>query len=270
VSESQDGFPYLEQKIVVDLRIELLTGLHIGGNDTGIAIGGADRLVVRDPSTSWPYVPGSSLKGKLRSLCERAGLGNVRLEPDLSRRSPCECCRCGRCDVCAVFGVAAEVGQGQAAGGEGEVHAGAARLLVRDARLENDDEVGGWPYLDMPYTEVKTEVSIDRLTSAANPRQFERVPAGARFGTSLILNVYRGDPSERFARLVLDALALLSADALGGQGSRGYGAARLETVRATRLRITPEGLVADAIDRLGELPLLQRFDLGKRVAASAA
>ncbi|MCM8825814.1 MAG: type III-A CRISPR-associated RAMP protein Csm3, partial [Candidatus Omnitrophica bacterium] len=57
-------------KAVIKAAIKVETGLRIGGSSTGVKIGGVDQPVISDPFGK-PYIPGSSLKGKLRSLIER-------------------------------------------------------------------------------------------------------------------------------------------------------------------------------------------------------
>ena len=54
----------------ITATIEIVTGLHIGGNNDEIKIGGIDNPVIKNPLTNEPYIPGSSLKGKIRSLIE--------------------------------------------------------------------------------------------------------------------------------------------------------------------------------------------------------
>ncbi|MGE5617805.1 MAG: type III-A CRISPR-associated RAMP protein Csm3 [Sphingomonadaceae bacterium] len=189
------------------------TGLHIGGGSGGLAIGGMDNPVVRDPLTNRPYIPGSSLRGKMRSLSERAQglLHDYRIsqvnihacEEEESYRG---------CDFCHVFGVPAQSWSSQ------------TRLLVRDVPLEEEsarrlEEAR----TDLPFTEVKWEVAIDRVTSVATPRQMERVPAGAVFGPmEMSFAFYEPEDVRRFV-LVIRAMQLLEEDYLGGQGSRGSG-----------------------------------------------
>jgi CRISPR-associated protein Csm3 len=188
--------------------------------------------VIRDPVTGRPYVPGSSLKGKMRSLLTRAlgkplktlveprgNIPAIRIhwcETEAEYRSG------GRpCPLCRAFGVA------------GQRALEPVRLIVRDARLLEELEIldeNGQPArkrwsevnTDLPYTEVKWEAAIDVLTAAANPRQMERVPAGARFEVEMLFSVYDADDREAF-RTVLLGMRLLEDDYLGGSGSRGYG-----------------------------------------------
>lgn len=225
-----NDFPFLRSKVSVRGELVLRTGLHIGGGDVGLAIGGIDKVVVRSPKGGAPYVPGSSLKGKMRSLLERAGYAEGFPE-HIGRGKPCECAS-ATCRVCTVFGVSAD--QKNKAARE----CGTTRLIVRDGRLLNEDEVRSWRYLYTDYTETKTEVAIDRLTSQANPRTFERVPAGARFELDLVLNVHEGDDEKALLALLFDGLELLSFDYLGGQGSRGYGAVRVEVKAVEKLDVS--------------------------------
>jgi CRISPR-associated protein Csm3 len=252
--------PRLTHKILMCGEIEAITALHIGGNDAGLSIGGADKLVVRNAIDNTPYIPGSSLKGRMRSLLEKANCAgscngfkvtiNERdKEPKLG---PCSCEDPDQepCPVCLVFGVAASTARKFKAD---QPYAGAARLLVRDAVLSNRKFLENPRLrLDMPYTELKTEVSIDRLTSAANPRQFERVPVGAKFAFELVLNVFKHDNTDEYRQLVEQGLALVAEDALGGQSSRGYGKVVITLNRQIKLAVeqypqwkelkqTPEG-----------------------------
>jgi CRISPR-associated protein Csm3 len=226
----------LKGRIFLKFNIKTVTGLHIGGSETGIEIGGIDKVVIRDPLTNRPYIPGSSLKGKIRSLLEKylglplnrpightyihsCGKGDETKYPD--------------CHVCQIFGVPGEV-----------EFATPTRLVVRDVHLTDESAriLTEQARTDLPYTEVKTEVAIDRVTSAANPRRIERVPAGASFGPAeLVYSIYEGtddkgngiaDPNqdvERF-RILVKGLQLLEDDYLGGLGSRGSGKLKLEGI----------------------------------------
>ena len=96
-----------------------------------------------------------------------------------------------------------------------------SRIIIRDAELISDESK--FENTDLPYTESKTEVSIDRITSKANPRTFERVPAGAEFKLSMILNIFEGEDEKELIDILENAIKLLQDDYLGGNGSRGYG-----------------------------------------------
>jgi CRISPR-associated protein Csm3 len=222
---------HILKKIVFSGNITALTGLHIGGSEVGLQIGGADKVVVRNPNGNVPYVPGSSLKGRMRSLLERVYcLGQDHYEPaKRGGETVYGPCGCANCDICRLFGVAISE--------QNKDRAQAGRLLVRDAMMTNCGYVKQMPNLLTDYTELKTEVSIDRLTSAANPRNFERVPPGAKFGFELVLNVFQGDQEDKFVALVEEGLRLVAYDALGGQSSRGYGRVRIELSARYELKV---------------------------------
>lgn len=197
-------------KIIMRGEIKVKTGLAIGGSTGGLEIGGVDNPVIKDKNGK-PFIPGSSLKGKLRSLLEKAdgkkfdsSHGNIHI-----CSSPTEF---ANCSVCKIFGVPGEKKFGEP-----------TRLIVRDSFLtaESENELLKTP-TDTEFTEVKFENTIDRITSAANPRQMERVPAGASFAFEMIYNVFDEADKTRF-RDVLKAMELLEHDYLGGSGSRGYG-----------------------------------------------
>jgi len=192
----------LIKKIIYTGKITLKTGLHIGGSNTALNIGGPDNFVVRNPINNVPYIPGSSLKGKLRSLCEiYNGDVNEKGGPSKDKTS-----KSGQ-----LFGTSGDGDNGHA-----------SRLIVRDAELDVSN-----PQLfnntDLPYTESKTEANIDRVTSKATPRTFERVPAGVSFKLNMVLNVFENEDEKGMKETLSQAMKLLEDDYLGGNGSRGYG-----------------------------------------------
>ena len=196
----------LVKKIKYTATIELLSGLHIGGTNIAMAIGGPDKFVVRNPIDQKPYIPGSSLKGKMRSLLELA-LGEYEIARNGNGAKPCADSNkiCGH-----LFGTAAA--------GEG---AQPSRVIVRDALMKTEpDELTN---TDLYLTEAKTEVSIDRITAKANPRTNERVPKGVCFKFEAILNIFSDDNEKELRRNFEKAVHLLEDDYIGGNGSRGYG-----------------------------------------------
>ena len=207
-------------RVFILAEIEAVTGLHIGGSGAGLEIGGLDKEVIRNPLTSRPYIPGSSLRGKMRSQTEKVlGLRqNNRIGQATIHtcKTEAEYNQNGGCPVCHVFGVPAEV-----------AFSGPTRLVVRDAGLTDDSAADlDKANTELRYAELKTEVAIDRVTSAASPCTLERVPAGAVFGPAeLVFSVYE---QADFARLkvLIDALQLVEDDYLGGSGSRGSGKVR--------------------------------------------
>lgn len=196
----------LVKKIKITATIELLTGLHIGGSKESVEIGGIDLPVIKlATKNNQPYIPGSSLKGKMRCLLEQT------------------------------YGITEHGGKGKDNGAirslfgfaKNSENAQPSRLIVRDARLtpESEDKLRNCEYLDMPFTENKFENTINRLKGiAGNPRQSERVPAGAEFDTEFIINVWDEEGCEKqFIDTFKEGIALLENDYLGGSGSRGYG-----------------------------------------------
>ena len=246
----------LQGRVFLTFDIEAVTGLHIGGSDTGIEIGGVDKTVIRDALTNRPYIPGSSFKGKMRSLLEKYGglsqnqrVGQTTIHSCGAEYKKDEMKSKGRsdylaCNVCQVFGVPGERDFGIAS---------PTRLVVRDIHMSDESTRVLAGRTDLPLTEVKTEVSIDRITSAANPRQMERVPAGTIFGgrrqmanngkdieqpAEMVYSIYSGagcDPLQDVIRLrtVVEGLQLLEDDYLGGLGSRGSGKVRLQGIKVT-------------------------------------
>ncbi len=190
----------LEKKIIYNGTIELLTGLHIGGTNASLNIGGPDKFVVRNPINSLPYIPGSSLKGKMRSLIEIANGESDNGETSNSIET-----KSGK-----LFGIS---------GDNKSSHP--SRIIIRDAELISDVRI--FDNTDLFITESKTEVSINRITSQAKPRTFERVPAGAEFKLSMILNIFEGEDEKELIGILENAIKLLQDDYLGGNGSRGYG-----------------------------------------------
>jgi CRISPR-associated protein Csm3 len=209
----------LVKNIVLRGRIETLTGLHIGGSKEKLEIGGVDSPVIRDPYTNHPYIPGSSLKGKMRMLLEYAMGKVVTGEPHKSDNADDEICR--------VFG---NFDQGKAKG--------PTRLVVRDS-YPTKKTIEMWKGLDseLQYTELKPENTINRLTSEANPRFLERVVKGSVFNLEMIYSVY-DDKDEENLKLVYQALRLLEHSGLGGSISRGYG--RVKFSFAEPITVTAE------------------------------
>ncbi len=218
----------LKGRVFFTFNLFTETGLHIGGSDTGVEIGGLSKTVIRDKMTNRPYIPGSSLKGKMRSLMEKYQ-GKDKNYPKPETFHVCkEVGDYAACDVCQVFGLPGEMD-----------FATPTRIVVRDVLLSLDSaaELDRTGRTDLPYTEVKTEVSIDRVTSAANPRQMERVPAGVTFADAeIVYSMYHGercDAASDVKRLaaLLTAFQLLEDDYLGGQGTRGAGKVKFTNIR---------------------------------------
>jgi len=202
-------------------QIQLVTGLHIGAGNEEVHIGGIDNGVIKHPHTQQPYIPGSSLKGKMRSLLEwRAGLvGESKGKPvsiDLLERLTGDKKQHAEILI-RLFGAAGDTQNNDKA-----EEIGITRLSFWDCGLSKawleKVEQNNWL-----YTEAKSENTINRITGTAdNPRQTERVPADALFDFKLGIKIL-DDQEHAFIDTVLAGLKLLELDGIGGSGSRGYG-----------------------------------------------
>ena len=224
-------------KLILEGELHCETGLHVGAGKGSLEIGGSDNPVVKD-AYGRPYVPGSSLRGRLRALLEQtSGLAIPSELVYLSKRKGQEV-RIHQSDrpgdeVCLLFG--RNPGRMERVAGETleSSQATPARLAVYDAPLVPESITAQMrENMDDELTEVKSENAIDRITSQANPRTLERVPAGARFRVRLVMDVLCQEDAPLFLR-VLEALRLLEDDALGGGGSRGSGLVRFATLKLT-------------------------------------
>lgn len=189
-------------KILIRCDLIVRTGMHIGGSSAFSAIGAVDSPVVRDPYTGLPIVPGSSLKGKLRTLLARSLCQDIENMPDFSADDA---------RILRMFGSAEPVRR--------------SRLQFADAFLTNAEALSN---KGVRVTEVKTENTIYRANSVANPRQIERVIAGAAFGVSIVYDVTDPAQVEEDLALLAKGMKLLQMDYLGGHGSRGSGRVSLK------------------------------------------
>src|SRR5579872_5060661 len=224
-------------KLILEGDMTCETGLHVGAGKGSLEIGGSDNPVAKD-AFGRPYVPGSSLRGKIRALLEQSsGLATPTELVYLSRRKGQEV-RIHQSDrpddeICLLFGR----NPGRMERVQGETletsQATPARLSVFDAPLDPESITAQMrENLDDELTEVKSENAIDRITSQANPRTLERVPAGARFKTRFVMDVLCDEDAPLFLR-VIEGLRLLEDDALGGGGSRGSGRVRFSNMKLT-------------------------------------
>ena len=198
--ESKNTQKALKGKLLIEAKLRVLTGMHIGGSSAFAPIGAVDSPVIRDTLSHAPIIPGSSLKGKLRTLlakskCQGYILNSIKDDDELIARN---------------FGASA---------------------VVRPARLQffdlfvTQDSVQKFRDIDTDtyLGEVKFENTISRATGIANPRQIERVPAGMEFDFKLVYNIEKTEDMDEDMRLLFEGLKLLQMDYLGGHGSRGYG-----------------------------------------------
>ena len=224
-------------KLILEGEIHCESGLHIGAGKGSLEIGGADNPVVKD-SHGRPYIPGSTLRGRVRALLEQAtGMAIPSELVFLSKRKGQEV-RIHQSDrpddeICILFG--RSPGRMEKVGG-GDLesnYATPARLSVFDAPLVTESITPQMrETLDDELTEVKSENAIDRITSQANPRTLERVPAGARFRIRMAVDVLCPEDAA-LPGLLVQGLRLLEDDTLGGGGSRGSGRVRFADLKLT-------------------------------------
>ena len=212
----------LNNIIALEGTLELVTGLHIGAGSEELHIGGIDNPIVKHPYTHQPYIPGSSLKGKMRSMLEwKAGVvSECKGQPvsvTVLATLP-EAKKATALKIAQLFGIS-----GDSKDGSLTEEIGPTRLSFWDCHLTQE-------WLDertkdaQSYTEAKSENTIDRITGvASNPRQTERVPSGAKFAFKLTIRQLKGDSDLDLLSTVFAGLKLLELDGIGGSGSRGYG-----------------------------------------------
>lgn len=185
-------------KLEIKGTLEVITGMHIGGSSAFAAIGAVDSPVVRDTLSDLPVIPGSSLKGKIRTLLAK------RINPSPLTKTEDDDYRIQR-----LFGSSKKD------------NIKFSRLIFSDLIMNNMDELRKIGLNGA--TEVKFENTINRISAVANPRQIERVIRGAQFPFTVIYNVDNEDEVAEDIRLFATGLKLLTYDYLGGHGSRGYG-----------------------------------------------
>jgi len=202
-------------------QIELLSGLHIGSGNTEMHIGGTDNPVIKNPITHEPYIPGSSIKGKMRSLLEwHLGVIDITQGQPLSFRHLNNLRGTAKetkaKDLIRLFGGAPDSNNDQALVTE----IGPSRLSFWDCALDSK-WVAEMNDKNLMLTETKMENMIDRIRGVAeHPRNTERVPATAKFNFNLTIRVH---DDEDLLDTVLQGMKLLELTGLGGSGSRGYG-----------------------------------------------
>lgn len=232
-------------KGILKLKYEITvkTGLHIGGSKESIEIGGIDNIVIKLPYYApylinneennndkdnkkkeykdVPYIPGSSLKGKIRSLLEWVEKpANEDKNTPIAIVKQGKPCDCGKCNICRLFGT----------------HS--SKNSVEPVRLRFDDFYPNQKTIEMwknvlegMYTELKTENTIDRIKSSATPRHIERVIAGSIFEGYITIRIYEGDTYDNTILILDKGIKLLEDDYLGGNGSRGYGRVGLDLIK---------------------------------------
>ena len=214
-------------KLEISGTIEIVTGLHIGGSDAFAAIGAVDSPVVKDPLTGLPIIPGSSLKGKMRTLLAKQYNEAVAKKPDQDNER-----------ILSLFGST----------NTGKTKAG--RLLFSDAVMSNWEDLKKKGLTSR--TEVKFENTISRTTAVANPRQIERVVRGSEFPLSLIYEVDKEVSIVEDFMMIRDGLRLLEYDYIGGNGTRGYGKIRFKDLSIKVVVGTVEDSIIEECRRILE------------------
>lgn len=194
-------------KIQITGNIETVTGMHIGGSSAFAAIGAVDSPVIKDVKTNLPMIPGSSLKGKMRTLLAKMYNDTEVSVPD----NDCEL-------ILRLFGSSKKD------------HVKPSRLIVSDMFMNNKEQLYNQGI--QSFTEVKFENTINRLTAIANPRQIERTVRGSCFGIDMIYQVEENDEIVEDISTLVQGIKLLQYDYLGGNGSRGYGKVRFSDLEA--------------------------------------
>lgn len=182
------------------------SGLRIGGSKDGSALGETDNPIIRNPITGLPYIPGSSVKGKIRSLLESKHCSDTQ-----KTGLPCTC---GLCDICKLFGCHLS-----------KNIQSPSRLVFRDCQ-PTDETVDIWTKAGVS-SEIKTEVLIDRNKGLSygriGPRTTERIPSDSVFHFSFSIRLFKGDNEKAFFSKLAEGFELVEKHYLGGHGSRGYG-----------------------------------------------
>ncbi|MCI8827032.1 MAG: type III-A CRISPR-associated RAMP protein Csm3 [Lachnospiraceae bacterium] len=194
-------------KIQITGIIEVVTGMHIGGSSAFAAIGAVDSPVIKDVRTGYPMIPGSSLKGKMRTLLAKVYNEHPVKTPD----DDCE-------KLTRLFGSAKKN------------NVKASRIIISDMMLKNNEELRAHGL--QAVTEVKFENTINRITAVANPRQIERAVRGSKFGLDFIYEVDKEDEIIEDFEVLTQGMRLMQYDYLGGNGSRGYGKIKFSELSA--------------------------------------
>ncbi len=194
-------------KIQITGKVEVKTGMHIGGSSAFAAICAVDSPVIKDSRSNLPMIPGSSFKGKMRSLLAKEYNTEFAKKPDDD--APC---------LTRLFGCSKEN------------HVKRSRLLISDMFLANEKELRSQGL--QGFTEIKFENTINRATAVANPRQIERVVRGTQFDIDIMYEMESQDEVIEDISILAEGLKLLQYDYLGGSGSRGYGKILFHDIKA--------------------------------------
>ena len=212
-------------KIQITGKIEVKTGMHIGGSSAFAAIGAVDSPVIKDIRTNLPMIPGSSLKGKMRTLLAKEYNTEVAKKPD--EDAPC---------LLRLFGCAKEK------------QAKRSRVLISDMFMVNEKELRELGLQSL--TEIKFENTINRATAVANPRQIERAIRGTLFDLDIIYEVEKEEEILEDMEILAEGFKLLQYDYIGGNGSRGYGKILFKNIRADVVVGDVDGRIMEECQKL--------------------
>lgn len=218
-------------KIQITGEIQLVTGMHIGGSSAFAAIGAVDSPIIKDVRTKLPMIPGSSLKGKMRTLLAKEYNENLAKKPDDD--APC---------LTRLFGCAKKD------------HVKRSRLLISDMIMCNDHVLREQGLQSI--TEIKFENTINRITAVAMPRQIERAIRGSVFNLDIIYEAEEESEIVADMEILARGFRLLQYDYLGGSGSRGYGKIRFENLYAETVIGDIDSSILDKCNELLENAML--------------
>ena len=208
------------ENYIIQGKIVCKTGLHIGGSSDAIDIGGSDNVIIRDSVTGNPYIPGSSLKGKLRFLTELNDKDSAQSVINNDGKPADD----PNCIASKLFGISADEKQTELKF--------PTRTIVRDS-YPDEETLELWNNESLiSGAELKYENNINRINSGATPRNIERIPKGSKFDFEIVFSVYEDD-DENISYL-LDAMRLLEDNYLGGSGSRGFGQIKFENIKLSK------------------------------------
>lgn len=209
-----------KENFVIKGKLVCETGLHIGGANDAINIGGADSILIRDSVSDLPFIPGSSLKGKLRSLLELNDKKSIQSVLEKKGKSSTD----EDSIAVKIFGISSDKKNNLKY---------PTRLIVRDS-FPTEESIKLWEKQEevVRGSELKWENTIDRITSRANPRSLERIPKGSSFNFEFIFSVYEEDENNLMG--LFEAMRLLEDNYLGGSGSRGYGKVKFANISITK------------------------------------
>ncbi len=204
------------ENYIITGKIVCETGMHIGGSNEAIEIGGSDNVIIRDSVSDLPFIPGSSIKGKLRTLLELNDKESAKSVID-NKGGPS---KYGKASV--LFGTSSNEGDSTS------TKIQISRVIIRDS-FPTEDTLDLWKESDevIRGSEIKYENTINRITSAATPRNIERIPKGSSFDLEIIVSLYDEDNKEIISTL-LESMKLLEDNYLGGSGTRGFGNIKFE------------------------------------------